>query len=492
MSAFSLEPRIPVSKSRLFDRAAIRLMLIAGLVPNGIFLVAMPFFIAQRLIAPLLYLLATAAALFLPPFCAYLLFLLVAAIDLGLIISIAFHLPLHTALDSVRFLSTIDVTASTFYVTTVTLTFTMPLLAALLLNRHREEIRFASPIPVALLAFALVGAELHFNLPYAAKAEPEFDSAMTQNGLAADAIAARGNNLLVVLVEGLGAIANANEKALLSAELERAAASGNYTLTHGTTRYSGSTTAAESRELCGRWGDHLDYIHENGPFDCLPRQLAEHGYATTAYHGYTSAMFARNIWYPKIGFEDLHFADELARDVPMLVPNRCGSVFEGLCDTEVAHAVRARLLAADKRPKLVYWLTLNSHVPFVAKPDGQLRCGTEEAAIANRTTCELTELWGDVFKSVASIATDPELPPTDILVVGDHHTPLWERDAKKRFILGSVDWYFLRSSGRLHEQQLAKRWRDIPLRTGETSNNGIARPTTTISTNFLQISAKWD
>ncbi len=467
-------------------------MLIAGLVPNGIFLVAMPFFIAQRLIAPLLYLLATAAALFLPPFCAYLLFLLVAAIDLGLIISIAFHLPLHTALDSVRFLSTIDVTASTFYVTTVTLTFTMPLLAALLLNRHREEIRFASPIPVALLAFALVGAELHFNLPYAAKAEPEFDSAMTQNGLAADAIAARGNNLLVVLVEGLGAIANANEKALLSAELERAAASGNYTLTHGTTRYSGSTTAAESRELCGRWGDHLDYIHENGPFDCLPRQLAEHGYATTAYHGYTSAMFARNIWYPKIGFEDLHFADELARDVPMLVPNRCGSVFEGLCDTEVAHAVRARLLAADKRPKLVYWLTLNSHVPFVAKPDGQLRCGTEEAAIANRTTCELTELWGDVFKSVASIATDPELPPTDILVVGDHHTPLWERDAKKRFILGSVDWYFLRSSGRLHEQQLAERWRDIPLRTGETSDNGIARPTTTISTNFLQNSAKWD
>lgn len=492
MSAFSLESKIPFLKSRLFDRAALRLMLIAGLVPNGIFLIAMPFFIAQRLITPLLYLLATAAALFLPPFCAYILFLLVAAIDLGLIISIAFHLPLHTALDSIRFLSTIDVTASAFYVTTVTLTFAMPLLAAWLLNRHREEIRLASPVPAALLAFVLVGADLCFNLPYATKGESEFDSAMTQNGLTADAVAARGNNLLVVLVEGLGAIADANDKALLSAELERAAASGNYTLTRGTTRYSGSTTAAESRELCGRWGDHLDYIHENGPFDCLPRQLAEHGYATSAYHGYSSAMFARNIWYPKIGFEDLHFADELVRDVPMLVPNRCGSVFEGLCDTEVANAVRAELLTSDKRPKLVYWLTLNSHVPFVAKPNGQLRCGTEEAAITNRTTCELTELWGDVFKSVASIAADPDLPPTDILVVGDHHTPLWERDAKKRFILGAVDWYFLRSSGRMREQQLAARWKDIPLRSGEIRTNGIAHPSITISTNFLQNSAKQD
>ena len=147
------------------------------------------------------------------------------------------------------------------------------------------------------------------------------------------------------------------------------------------------------------------------------------------------------------------------------MPSRCGSVFEGLCDAEVAKAVHARLAAPEERPKLVYWLTLNSHIPFVAKTQGRLGCGTPSARIANKTTCQLTELWGDVFDAVAAIAADPALPPTDILLVGDHHTPLWERNAKDRFTLGLVDWYFLRSDKTLREQQLATRLEGVPLRT---------------------------
>lgn len=464
MSTTSQEPKALSSRSSILDRAALRLLLVVGLVPNGLYLAAMPFFIAERLISPLLYVLAAGAALLLPPFYAYILFLLVAAIDLGLIVLIAFHLPVSAALDSIRFLATIDVAASTFYLTIIAFNFGMALLAAWLLNRNRSELRRASPIPVVLFAFALVAADFRFNLPYFEKTTPEFDSAVAQNGLEASAIASRGNNLLVVLVEGLGAFADPNERALLSGRLERATITGKYTLTHGTTRYSGSTTSAESRELCGRWGDHLDYISEHGPFDCLPRRLAGKGYTTVAYHGYTSEMFARDVWYPRIGFNELHFADDLARDVPTLVPNRCGSVFQGLCDAEMAKAVHARLAGPDSRPKLVYWLTLNSHIPFVAKKDGKLGCGTNVAEIANKTTCQLTELWGDVFDSVAAIAADPALPPTDILLVGDHHTPLWERDAKGRFTLGLVDWYFLRSSKTLREQQLAARLEGVPLR----------------------------
>ena len=84
-------------------------------------------------------------------------------------------------------------------------------------------------------------------------------------------------------------------------------------------------------------------------------------------------------------------------------------------------------------------------MPFVAKEKPTLACRSAAASIANGTVCELTELWADVFDSVATIMADPRLPPTDILVVGDHHTPLWERAAKDRFTLGAVDWYFLRS-----------------------------------------------
>lgn len=124
-----------------------------------------------------------------------------------------------------------------------------------------------------------------------------------------------------------------------------------------------------------------------------------------------------------------------------------------------------RLKTDIERPKLVYWLTLNSHIPYVATKDGPLDCeapGT--AAIDNRTVCELTELWAAVFDKVAKIAADPSLPATDILVVGDHHTPLWERAAKKRFTPGKVDWYLLRSSQTRGEQLIAARFSQAALR----------------------------
>ena len=97
-------------------------------------------------------------------------------------------------------------------------------------------------------------------------------------------------------------------------------------------------------------------------------------------------------------------------------------------------------------PKFIYWLTLNTHIPYVKAENGSLRCNLSNAVIRNDTVCELTELWLGVMEKVNEIAADPNLPPTDILVVGDHHTPLWERAAKDQFILNKVDWYLLRDN----------------------------------------------
>lgn len=279
-----------------------------------------------------------------------------------------------------------------------------------------------------------------------------------------DTIATRGNNLLIVMVEGLGAFANPRERRILSDKLERVARDGRYTLETGVSSYFGSTTGAASRELCGQWGDYLDYLH-GSTFDCLPRQMASRGFDSIAFHGFSHTMFARDIWYPKIGFTELNFFEDMVQRNGPDVPSRCGSVFEGLCDAEVGNLVLARLKTAAERLKLVYWLTLNSHIPYVAAKYGTLGCQTRDAAaIDNRTVCELTELWAEVFDKVAKIAADPSLPATDILVVGDHHTPLWERAAKKRFTLGKVDWYLLRSSQTLGEQIVAARFSQAALR----------------------------
>jgi hypothetical protein len=435
-------PRTDGLLARLKQREAWLFVLVMAIVPNLIFVVAMPYFVAFRPIAPPLYLAAGMLSLRLRPMVAYALFGLVAAIDLSLVVAVAFHLPITIAFQSMRYLASIDIAASSFYLAVMGMFFLNAMGAAWLVNRYRSSLRAASPLPAALLAVSLPLLDFQINGPYLKQPAAHFESAMALNGLDSETIAANGRNLLIVLVEGLGAFSDPATRLVLSDRLTNAAVAERYSIGSGISNFQGSTTSAESRELCGRWGDHTDYLRADS-FDCLPRQLAEKGFETVSYHGYSSSMFDRNVWYPKIGItEPLFLEDMVSRG--QLFPSRCGSVFKGLCDKDVGDEVHRRLLRNPTQPKMVYWLTLNSHIPYVPKDNSQLRCGDEHAIIQNRRVCELTEIWGDVFDTVSAIARDPDLPPTDILIVGDHTTPLWEKSAASAFTPGKVDWYFLR------------------------------------------------
>ena len=55
----------------------------------------------------------------------------------------------------------------------------------------------------------------------------------------------------------------------------------------------------------------------------------------------------------------------------------------------------------------------------------------------------MTEMWMDVMDSVVALATDPGLPPFEILVVGDHAPPLWSRQGRGLFVPGAVSWFRL-------------------------------------------------
>ena len=56
----------------------------------------------------------------------------------------------------------------------------------------------------------------------------------------------------------------------------------------------------------------------------------------------------------------------------------------------------------------------------------------------------------DVMDDIAAIANDPDLPPTDIVIVGDHTPPLWTRSGRNAFAPGKVAWYALKA--RANEQ----------------------------------------
>lgn len=78
----------------------------------------------------------------------------------------------------------------------------------------------------------------------------------------------------------------------------------------GSAPYYNSTTAGEIRELCGRWGDYYDLVDRKDAH-CIPAKLAAKGYHTLAMHSFTPKFFAREEWYPNIGFQQMAFKNDM-------------------------------------------------------------------------------------------------------------------------------------------------------------------------------------
>jgi uncharacterized membrane protein len=266
-----------------------------------------------------------------------------------------------------------------------------------------------------------------------------FSSAATQTGF--EALAADGNHLVIVMVEAWGVPRDPTLRARLTERWNRPDIAGRYQLETGSTPFWGSTTYGEMRELCGRWGDYHPLKSAPDP-GCLPARLAAQGYQTAAIHGFDEGFFERTAWYPKAGFQQLVFRDQLARSGAAT----CGGVFPGVCDRDIPARIGERLKRAQTK-QFVYWLTLSSHLP-VPKSDtlGTDRCERFDARLArdHAMICRLFSLWHQVDKSLAAMLTDPALPPTDVLIVGDHAPPLLDRSQRSQFDGGRVPWVLLK------------------------------------------------
>jgi phosphoglycerol transferase MdoB-like AlkP superfamily enzyme len=152
-------------------------------------------------------------------------------------------------------------------------------------------------------------------------------------------------------------------------------------------------------------------------------------------------MFERNRWYPNIGFQQIHFLETLNSGSRPT----CHNVFPGICDTDIARDVRRALIEQQGHPKLVYWLTLDSHLPvhpvLASYPE---RC-TEGGVYETEDVCLVADLWQQVFSVVSDIARDPDLEPTNILVVGDHVPPFWKSVDRSQFVHDEVPWVYLQA-----------------------------------------------
>jgi len=372
-------------------------------------------------------------------------FLAVVAISAVVFISALFNLAPGSILDSIRFLGEMSPVASPEYAA-AGIVVAATIAGACQALRQRGDFR-RTPALLAAITLTLALAALDFGVSYAGRssyqrfpdAAAPFSSGVSQSGFAHGA--AKRRHLVIVIVEAMGQPLDPALKRLQMGRWMKPDVQSRYRVTEGETVFYGSTTSGELRELCGRWGDYQALRDRRDP-DCLPAQLRRAGYDTTSMHSFEGSFFDRTQWYPNIGIGRQRFASDLRAAGASL----CPGIFPGTCDRDVPRIIADQLREA-KRPQFIYWLTVNSHLPVLENELlGTEHCARFDAAL-NRSSpmlCRLFQLWGEVDDRLAAEIVKPDFPDADILLVGDHMPPFFDRRQRTQFSATTVPWVLLK------------------------------------------------
>lgn len=373
---------------------------------------------------------------------------LIFVVNLLAYIAMSFNLGMEALLSSTQFVADLNPAESPEYIV-AGLVLTLSLAAVIYCAprvpalRTRDNKLIALGL-VALLVNADAMATAGTNGSYvrSAPAGTPVDSAILQNHIAPSRLTAR--NLVVILVESWGDPSAPEDKAIFEQLWGASRWNARYDVTRGASLYYGSTTNAEIREWCAAWADYrtFDFDHSN----CLPRQFRSAGFETVALHSFGGEMFDRHTWYPKIGFDKALFGDDLLHQGA----SRCGGVFPGACDRDVPKVIGNVLRDNPGQRKLVYWLTVNGHLPV---PEDRT-LGTDTCTLGSAQwrdsfpmLCSVYQVQRQIADSLAAEILKPDFPDADILIVGDHMPPFIPRHLRSRFDYAHVPWILLRSRG---------------------------------------------
>jgi hypothetical protein len=298
-------------------------------------------------------------------------------------------------------------------------TFFSPTLA------DREHLLFGSSAPLAREVMAINRSEVIGNGPDDAEYLP------IQHASAVRTVWPQGlpkaNRILFVVAESWG---QPKDPGVLQEQLKPIAGSSRVQgLSLTKVHALGATAAAELRELCGILPTRLNFrkLTASAVGDCLPRALARSGYRTVGLHGAHGLMYRRLLWWPEIGLNEMLFREALPSN---------GSVcysFPGFCDIELFSVIKQQL--ASERIFL-YWLTLNSHVPYDRRDVTSYReslCQGVLGATYPEQLCNYQNLHVQFFEGLARLIEDDSMAGVEVVVVGDHAPVFDDGDTKLRF-----------------------------------------------------------
>lgn len=217
-------------------------------------------------------------------------------------------------------------------------------------------------------------------------------------------------DVLVVVAESLGLHADPAGQAAFEDQI-REALGVPVPVRFGRDRFSGATIDAEMRVLCGRGRGNVDLAIRDG--DCLPRDLAAKGWTTLAAHGNWSAIYGRQSRYPALGFAHTRFR---TRDSG---GSLCRRWITGVCDSALLDWLAED--APGPAPRLMYLMTLETHVPLTA-------CRPQD-----RTGSEIHDGCHLLFFRMLGEHVRAARRPLRVIVVGDHAPPFPIRADRQAF-----------------------------------------------------------
>jgi hypothetical protein len=250
-------------------------------------------------------------------------------------------------------------------------------------------------------------------------------------------------NVVLILVESWGLALDPRLARSLTAPYDDPRVSRRYRTTYGSVPFAGLTLPGEARELChSTLGFGILRASGETARQCMPAYFHARGYQSIAIHGYVGQMYNRNALYPNLGFDRVWFGPDLRQ---LGLPD-CRGAFPGTCDASIASWIGSSLLSEDQgKPRFIYWVTLNSHLPIPANPDLPYDdvCRTQPALENSAALCSWFRLVRAVHQAVQQTALRPTARPTVFLLVGDHAPPFGEPRLRRMFSGTDVPYVLL-------------------------------------------------
>lgn len=237
------------------------------------------------------------------------------------------------------------------------------------------------------------------------------------------------NNQMLIIVESFGLIQDSIKRKEFQKAISTVFGYKHWKTSWGQTKFTGSTTRSELRELLNCVGDYRYFLDSKKAKNVksIFQIKKKQGYVTNAIHSYKANMFERDIWWKNIGVDDVYFSDdvqsinnyknELNNDTPFISVN----------DEEAFDFIQAKTSSSGKQ--FSYFLTENSHLPFkgkIKKSDFSHLFNIDSETKLSEEATNQNKRISNFLVYVAKHLNSNKFQK--LIIVGDHMPPFLKKD----------------------------------------------------------------